>query len=271
MNPAPIEDDLDDLPAERDSKGGKGFLTFGGSLVANIIIWTSLALVTSQVLRITDSRPVLASRVDIKNRNTPKPPEQKFKPKDTAKVHQKAKSSAAKNPSSAPRLVTSGTETSNGDSENTAEPGTGQPGVLPTGPKPTPPTPPKDDHNTTAPTPPTPPQPPPDTTKPKDEVKPKPPEPPKPRGITADAVALEKAEPDIPDTLKNDSFKGFSRVKVSIAADGLATVSLDESSGNGDFDKLALATVKRWVWKPALKEGEPVPSVQFVRINFEID
>jgi protein TonB len=267
-----------ELPAERDSLGDerKPFISMGGSLIANIVIWSLLAVIGNQVVRSTQQAQIDASRIVVENKKQPKPPPPKPSPKAANKPTAKVKAQARKSvPTAAPRLLTSGPATSGGPSENTAVSGNGKAGTLGTGngngkgngeetKQPTPPPP-------TLPTPPTkPPEPPPVVTPP---VKPTPPPPviPKPVGESRDAEATDQIQPQIPDNLRNEAFKGFARIRVDIGPDGRAALSLNTSCGNADFDRLVLEAVRKWKWKPALKEGEPVASVQFVRINIEVD
>lgn len=97
-----------------------------------------------------------------------------------------------------------------------------------------------------------------------------PPPPQKPKGPTQKAQPVSTVEPEIPDELKSQDFKSFVRVKVDIAADGTFTVVLRTSSGNEDVDKRVLEALKKWKWKPALAEGQPVDSTQLFRFEFEV-
>ncbi|HLV80392.1 MAG TPA: TonB family protein [Chthonomonadaceae bacterium] len=103
------------------------------------------------------------------------------------------------------------------------------------------------------------------------EVKPAPPEPPKPRGPTKDAEPENQVQPAIPDDLKNADFKTFVRVKVEVEADGSFTPILRTSSGNTEIDNLVLEALKKWKWKPALKDGVPVKSTQLFKFEFEVN
>jgi TonB family protein len=99
---------------------------------------------------------------------------------------------------------------------------------------------------------------------------PEPAPPPKPKGETKDAVATHQVNVEIPEDLKSQSFKSFVRVRVTIVADGSFTVFLRSSSGNPRVDKLVVDALNQWKWEPALKDGEPVDSVQAFRFNFNI-
>jgi hypothetical protein len=92
----------------------------------------------------------------------------------------------------------------------------------------------------------------------------------KPKGPTADATPVHQEDVEIPDSLKDQSFKSFVRVRVNIAADGSFVVVLRTTSGNDQIDKLVLDSLKRWKWKAAVKDGEQVDSVQLFRFDFEV-
>lgn len=93
---------------------------------------------------------------------------------------------------------------------------------------------------------------------------------PRPKGPTRDAVATRQVQPDIPDELKSGDFKSSVRVRVEVSADGSPSPSLRGTSGNADIDARVLAALRRWRWKPALKEGEAVASTQYFRFDFEV-
>ena len=104
-----------------------------------------------------------------------------------------------------------------------------------------------------------------------DPPPPPPPPAPKPKGESREAKPDHQETVEIPENLKSQGFKSFVRVRVNIGADGKFTVVLRTSSGNVDVDKLVLDTLNKWTWKPALKDGEPVDSVQQFRFNFTIE
>ncbi|HWA82479.1 MAG TPA: TonB family protein, partial [Fimbriimonadaceae bacterium] len=96
------------------------------------------------------------------------------------------------------------------------------------------------------------------------------PDPPKPKGPTKDAEPVNEVQPEIPDSLKSQELKTFVRVKVEIAEDGTFEVILRTSSGKPDVDKIILDSLKRWKWKPALKDGQPVKSTQLFKFEIEV-
>jgi protein TonB len=99
---------------------------------------------------------------------------------------------------------------------------------------------------------------------------PPPPAPPKPKGPTQDAQPVHQEDVEIPDNLKSESFKSHVHVKVNVAPDGSFDVILRTTSGNPDVDKLVLDCLKKWKWKPALKDGEPVESTHLFLFEFEV-
>lgn len=77
-------------------------------------------------------------------------------------------------------------------------------------------------------------------------------------------------QPEIPDDLKDSDFKTYVRVRVNVHADGSFEVSLRTSSGNSQIDSRVLRALKKWRWKAALKDGDPVDSTQYFRFEFEV-
>jgi protein TonB len=60
-------------------------------------------------------------------------------------------------------------------------------------------------------------------------------------------------------------------VRFEIAADGSCSVSLRTSTGNSQLDADTIETLRQWRWRPALRDGEPVPSVQNLRVEFVVE
>ncbi len=95
-------------------------------------------------------------------------------------------------------------------------------------------------------------------------------DPPKPVGITREAEPGAMIQPELPDSIRTDSYKSFVRVKVEISEDGSFEVVLRTSSGNPEIDKRVLDALKKWRWKPAMKNGEPVKSTKLFKFEFEV-
>ena len=93
---------------------------------------------------------------------------------------------------------------------------------------------------------------------------------PRPRGATREARATRTVQPSLPEGVKNGDFKTSVSVRVEIAADGSSSPSLRGSSGNAEIDERVLAALRRWRWKPALRDGEAVSSTQRFRFDFEV-
>lgn len=90
------------------------------------------------------------------------------------------------------------------------------------------------------------------------------------QGPTITAQPANQILPEIPDELKSENYKSYVRVRVEIAADGSFTPVLLTSSGNAEIDRRVLSALKAWKWKPALKNGFPLPSTQLFRFEFEV-
>ena len=86
-----------------------------------------------------------------------------------------------------------------------------------------------------------------------------------------DARATESPGPEIPEELKSEAFKSAVTARFSIAADGKFSVKLIDSSGNEEIDRLVLATLKKWKFKPATVDDKPVASNRKLKIELEIE
>ena len=59
--------------------------------------------------------------------------------------------------------------------------------------------------------------------------------------------------------------------RFQIAADGSATVELVKPTQNPRLNRLLLDTLKNWKFMPAIKEGQPVPSVEVMVIRLRVN
>lgn len=98
-----------------------------------------------------------------------------------------------------------------------------------------------------------------------------PPSPPKPIGETRNSIAIYQPVPQIPESLRTQVLKTFVRARFYIAPDGTAQVTLLTGSGSLELDQLTLETLRQWRWKPALRDGIPVPSTEQLKIEFEVE
>ncbi|MBC7806302.1 MAG: TonB family protein [Akkermansiaceae bacterium] len=92
-----------------------------------------------------------------------------------------------------------------------------------------------------------------------------------PSGVTKDAELAHQELPRLPDALRDSGYRSSVGVKVEVMEDGAFTVTIRTSSGNPDVDIRVLDALKRWKWKPALKNGIPITSTQSFDLKFEID
>jgi protein TonB len=93
---------------------------------------------------------------------------------------------------------------------------------------------------------------------------------PRPKGPTRDAEATETVDPEIPDSLKRADFRSFVRVRVEVEPDGRFTPVIRSGSGNADIDRRVLEALRKWRWKPALRDGVPVRTTQLFKFEFEV-
>lgn len=77
-----------------------------------------------------------------------------------------------------------------------------------------------------------------------------------------DAEVVERILPEIPKSLWTAKYGRTVRVRVDIAADGRAKTELTKGSGNADVDRAVLGSLRKWRWKPAVKEGKPAATRQ---------
>lgn len=89
-------------------------------------------------------------------------------------------------------------------------------------------------------------------------------------GPTHGPVALYSPAPVIPAYLRNQNLKTNVVIEFFISAQGQVTPRLLDSSGNDELDSIALATVKKWQFKPAASNNVPIDSKTRLRIVFEV-
>ena len=94
---------------------------------------------------------------------------------------------------------------------------------------------------------------------------------PRPLGPTQEAEPVSQENPDIPSDLRDKPFKTSVRVAVDVDANGGSSPRLRTSSGNSEVDARVLAALKRWRWKPALKDGQPVASTKYFKFEFTVE
>ncbi len=86
-----------------------------------------------------------------------------------------------------------------------------------------------------------------------------------------EAEAVSTPQPIIPSELYEEGMKCTCVARFTIHETGKAKVKLVTSSGNHEVDCIALRTLQRWIFKPAMLNGKPVISNRKVKIQFEIE
>ncbi|HEY9786572.1 MAG TPA: energy transducer TonB [Candidatus Obscuribacterales bacterium] len=86
-----------------------------------------------------------------------------------------------------------------------------------------------------------------------------------------DAEVLVAPQPVIPPELHEQCFKSCCIARFNIGPDGKTSVKLLSSSGSEEVDDIALSTLRRWKFRPAMLNGKPVQSTRRVKIEFEVE
>lgn len=86
-----------------------------------------------------------------------------------------------------------------------------------------------------------------------------------------DASILVNPTPEIPSEYKAEAVKTSCVAKFHIEKDGKFEVKLLDTTGNDEIDHIVLATLKKWKFKPATLDEEPVKSTKKLRVELEID
>ncbi len=84
------------------------------------------------------------------------------------------------------------------------------------------------------------------------------------------AVPVSKPEPTIPDDLREADLNATYEALFTVHPDGTATVKMVSGTGNPTLDALALDAARRWTFRPATRDGQPVESYLRLRIEFEV-
>jgi protein TonB len=84
-----------------------------------------------------------------------------------------------------------------------------------------------------------------------------------------EVAALQTPPPDYPAELACTGVGGKSVLNVLVGAQGTPTdVTLVTSSGNSQLDDSAVTRVREWKFKPATRNGQPVPTTIQVPVSF---
>ncbi len=83
---------------------------------------------------------------------------------------------------------------------------------------------------------------------------------------------IYQPEPVYPVTARQNNWEGMVTVKAEIDKDGkIGVVELLKSSGYALLDRSAIKTVRKWRYKPATRQGEPVASYRRITIIFKLE
>lgn len=86
-----------------------------------------------------------------------------------------------------------------------------------------------------------------------------------------DATVIDAPLPELPSDLHEHCFKSCCIARFVIKPDGKHSVTLLTSTGSTDVDDIALKTLNRWKFKPAMLNGKPVQSTRKVKVEFEVE
>jgi protein TonB len=89
--------------------------------------------------------------------------------------------------------------------------------------------------------------------------------------VYTDAEPVDEPKPTLPDTLRADSLDSTAVAEFTVDADGSPTdVRIITSAGNPDLDQLVLQAARKWRFKPATRDGQPIPSVIRLHVEFQV-
>ncbi len=96
---------------------------------------------------------------------------------------------------------------------------------------------------------------------------------PAPGAKNAQPGYLRNPHPTYPEAARKAGLEGVVLLRVSVSATGsVNSVRLERSSGHLALDQKALTTVReRWKFKPAVSQGQRVPSEISIPIRFSLD
>jgi protein TonB len=77
--------------------------------------------------------------------------------------------------------------------------------------------------------------------------------------------------PEIPSEASEKCFKSYCVARFFIDKDGKTTVKILTKSGSNEIDDITVAALRRWKFKPAMLDGEPVDSTRRIKVEFEVN
>jgi protein TonB len=91
-----------------------------------------------------------------------------------------------------------------------------------------------------------------------------------PRFTTAEAESMPP--PSIPDDLRSDALDKTTVVEIVVSPQGTASkVKVAQSAGNGELDKIAMDAARKWKFRPATRNGDPIESTVRLHVQFVVE
>ncbi|MGH9632276.1 MAG: energy transducer TonB, partial [Bryobacteraceae bacterium] len=89
-------------------------------------------------------------------------------------------------------------------------------------------------------------------------------------GSLVPPVLIYKTEPEFSDEARRAKLQGTILIDAEVGADGIPrNIRVRESLGLG-LDECAIAAVEKWRFRPALRNGKPVPVPVTITVNFHL-
>lgn len=85
------------------------------------------------------------------------------------------------------------------------------------------------------------------------------------------ALALRTPPPEYPETLRRDGVTGTVVVKIQIGTDGKVSNAEVVKSNQHKLEIFAAKAVRKWVFKPATRDGVSVESSLVIPIQFSLE
>jgi periplasmic protein TonB len=88
---------------------------------------------------------------------------------------------------------------------------------------------------------------------------------------TVKAKALRTPPPEYPEELRRREVEGLVLVVAIIDEKGAVADAEVTKSGNAELARYALSAVRKWKYKPAEKDGQPIRARVSIPIQFSLD
>ncbi len=89
--------------------------------------------------------------------------------------------------------------------------------------------------------------------------------------VYTEVAATFSPQPVIPDDLRGVDLDKTFIAEFTVNADGSPTsIKVAQSTGIDELDRIALETARKWKFKPATRDGQPVESIVRLHIEFQV-